>query len=75
MLYSITEAAKRLQVSRVTVYNKLDKLPELKAHVKVQNNTKYIDDTGLEIIRLSMVNLNECKESTPTGQDKPLEAT
>lgn len=70
MLYTITEAAKQLQVSRVTVYKKIESIKDLKSHVKIKNNIKYIDDTGLDIIKLSMANNSDSKVDTEEEIDE-----
>jgi hypothetical protein len=50
-LFSITKVAKQLNVSRQTIYNKLDELNELKTYIVVKNNIKYLMAEGIDIIR------------------------
>jgi hypothetical protein len=57
--YTITESAKLLNVSRLTIYKKIEKLKELKPHIKIKNNTKYLNDKALEIIKNSIKQPNQ----------------
>ena len=53
--YTIAEVSKILCVSKVTIYNKLKTLnKELKPCVKLKQKVKYIDETGLELIKMSL---------------------
>lgn len=61
MLYSVQEASKLLNISRVTIYNKIDKVKDLHAHIKVKNNTKFITPEGIELIRQSIIDNNQSK--------------
>lgn len=70
MLYTVQEASKILNISRVTIYKKIDTVKELRPFVKVKNNTKFIDENGLEIIRQSTINNNTCKEFTDSEQEQ-----
>ncbi|EKD94340.1 MAG: hypothetical protein ACD_26C00102G0001 [uncultured bacterium] len=54
MYYSISEASKQLKVSKVTIYKKLDKINELKEHVKQLKDGKCITQEGIGIIRKSL---------------------
>jgi DNA-binding Lrp family transcriptional regulator len=60
--YTVQETATKLNISRMTVYKKIDKLTELKKHIKIKNGKKYLTDNGIEIIKLSLENY---KEVTP----------
>lgn len=55
MLYTVIEASKRLSISRQVIYKKIEKMTELKTHIKIKDNVKYIDETGLELIRKSIL--------------------
>jgi predicted DNA-binding transcriptional regulator AlpA len=54
MLYTVIEVSKKLSISRQAIYKKIEKMTELKPHIKIKNNVKYIDEEGLELIRVSM---------------------
>lgn len=54
-LYTIAEVAEKLNISKVTVYNKLAVFKkDIKAHVKFKNKVKYIDTKGVELINQSI---------------------
>lgn len=55
MLYTVAEASEILEVSKVTVYNKLNSLKnELKPYIKHKKSILHIDDKGLLIIKKSL---------------------
>jgi hypothetical protein len=54
MYYSVSEISKQLNISKVTVYKKLDKISELKDHIKQLKDGKCVTEEGLEIIRQSL---------------------
>lgn len=58
-LYTVSEAAKILSVARVTIYRNIV-TPELQAHILEENNVKYIDDVGFEILRAKFNTTNTC---------------
>jgi hypothetical protein len=68
LLYSIQEASKELNISRVTIYNKIKNCSELKKFVKVRNNVKYLMPEGLEIIKQSIVD-NDSKYVNDNNTD------
>lgn len=70
MLYSVQEASKLLNTSRVTIYNKIEKLKELKPHIKVKNNAKYITVEGIELIRQSINDNQQSKVFTNIEEEK-----
>ena len=74
MLYSVQQASKILNISRVTIYKKIESVKELKPFVRVKNKTKFIDEKGLEIIRQSIsdvnINKNQVKHEQQIPQDK-----
>ena len=49
--YTIAEVSEILGVTKQCVYNKLNNLNELKPHLKIKNNTKYLSKEGLEVIK------------------------
>lgn len=54
-MYKISEIAKLLGVTRMTVYNKVNALQqELKKHVCNKKGIKHIDEAGVQIIRESL---------------------
>jgi len=55
MYYSVAEVSKRLKISKVTLYKKINKINELKNHVKQLKDGKYISEQGIEIIKNSLV--------------------
>ena len=48
--YTIAEVSKILGITKQCVYNKLNSLNELKHHLKIKNNTKYLSEDGLRVI-------------------------
>lgn len=74
MLYTVQEASKMLNTSRVTIYNKIEKLKDLQAHIKVKNNTKYITAHGVELIRQSIIDNGQGKVFT-SSQEQQQEET
>lgn len=68
MLYTVIDISKRLSISRQAIYKKLEKMVELKPHIKVKNNVKYVDEEGLELIRMSM---DDNSAGTQTTNDNP----
>jgi hypothetical protein len=58
LLYSIQEASKKLNISRMTIYNKIRTYPELKKFIKVKNNVKYLMPEGLDLIKNSKIDNN-----------------
>jgi len=65
MLYTILEVSRQLSISRQAVYKKLETMPELKPHIKIKNNTKYISEQGLELLRQSLNLVNQSTDSQP----------
>lgn len=63
MRYTVSQAAKKLNVSRQTIYIKLNKL-DLQDHIIIENNTKYITDKGLDIIRESITKQVDSKDDS-----------
>lgn len=53
-LYTITESANELNVSRLTIYKKIDELKDIKPYITVKNNTKYLNNKALEIIKANI---------------------
>lgn len=56
MEYSISEVSRMLNITRKTVYNKIEKLEGIQSHIIVRGKSKYIDKTGVNIIQQSIVN-------------------
>lgn len=55
-MYKVIEAANMLGVSKVTIYKKINLFKkELKPHIQVKKNIKYIDEQGIEIIKASLI--------------------
>lgn len=56
MLYKVNQVSKLLGVSRVTIYNKIDKTlkNELKQFVKMKKGVKCIEEEGIKIIKDSL---------------------
>lgn len=69
-LETISEYAKRVGVSRQSVYQKIKKkdiAKQLKNHIIVTNGVKYLDQTAIDLLE-SIQNIpNEPKESTSGG--------
>lgn len=58
--YKVVDVAKMLDVSKVTIYEKMKLLKkELKPYIKLKGNVKYIDTQGIEIIRRSLKDYQE----------------
>ena len=53
MLYDATRIAKKLNISKVTVYTKM-KLPEINSFLIFQNGKSLVDENGLEAIKQSL---------------------
>lgn len=68
MFYSVQEVSNILQVTRATVYNRIDKMKELNKHVKIKDNVKYIDDEGLELLKVSMNKQEQCQKQSKTEE-------
>jgi predicted DNA-binding protein YlxM (UPF0122 family) len=50
--YSVVEAARLLNVTRQSIYNKLNSLKDiLQPYIKIKNNTKYLTEQAVEIIK------------------------
>jgi hypothetical protein len=63
-LYTITESANELNVSRLTIYKKIDELKDdLKPYIKIKNNTKYLNNKALEIIKSNIKRPNKSKNN------------
>lgn len=78
MKYTIAEAAKTLEVSKNTIYNRLKGLnKELNPYVKVSKGITYIEEPGIEILRKAIYveNSLEPESEEPEGdKDNPLRA-
>ena len=58
--YKVVDVAKMLDVSKVTIYEKMKLLKkELKPYIKLKGNVKYVDTQGIEIIRKSLKDYQE----------------
>ena len=74
MIYTISQASKILNISRVTMYKNISRVKGIKSYVYKQNNTTYIDDEGIELIRSSTLYTHSCKRFTPIeGIEQELE--
>jgi hypothetical protein len=62
MEYTISEASRKLNVTRVTIYKKLEKIEGIQQYIQNRGKTKYISDVGLELIKKSI--LESCKVYT-----------
>ena len=50
--YTVTETAKILNVTRQSIYNKVNLLKDiLQSYIRVKNNTKYLKSEAIEIIK------------------------
>lgn len=49
-MYTVSDVAKMLNVSRVTIYRNIE-TTELQKHVTIKNKVKYIDDKGIDLLR------------------------
>lgn len=56
MLYSILEVSKKLNISKVTVYKKINSVKGLTEFITVKNNVKYINEEGFEFLKELTVN-------------------
>lgn len=55
MLYTVAEVSEQLGVSKQTIYTKLNTFKkDLKPYIRIQNNTRYIESEGIEIIKNSI---------------------
>lgn len=63
-MYIVSEAAKKLNVSRVTIYRNIE-TPELQRYVTVKSNVKYIDNTWFEVLaeKLGCNTKQECSSN------------
>jgi len=53
--YTITEAANKLLITRQSVYRKIKKLQnELQQFLTIENNTQYISEEGIDIIKKNL---------------------
>lgn len=66
-MFSVSEVAKKLNVARVTIYRNIE-TPELQQYVTVKNNVKYIDSTGLDLLKekLGCNTKQECNSNNET---------
>jgi hypothetical protein len=62
MLYDVDQVANKLNVSKVTIYNKL-KLKELKDNVITKAGKKYLDEDLFNLIKDSLKDKNEIKSN------------
>lgn len=71
----VTQLAEELGVSRQTIYYHRKKLGEkVKDHFTKENNTLYVDEQGIKLIKESMSSKEEVtQESTDSQQDKEKE--
>lgn len=53
IMYDVTQIAKALNVSKVTIYSKL-KLEEVKPYITVKNGKSFVNEEGLEVIRQTL---------------------
>jgi hypothetical protein len=53
--------SKILQVTRATIYNRIEKMKDLNKHVKLKDNVKYIDEEGVSLLRVSMNKQERCQ--------------
>lgn len=69
--YRVVEVAKMLNVSKVTIYDKINKMSkDLKPYIKLKGNVKYIDTQGIELIKQSLKDQQELNNDfTITEQD------
>jgi hypothetical protein len=49
-MYTVSDVAKMLDVSRVTIYRKIE-TAELQQHVTIKNKVKYIDNKGIDLLK------------------------
>ncbi|EKD99357.1 MAG: hypothetical protein ACD_22C00284G0007 [uncultured bacterium] len=66
-MYSVSEVAKMLNVSRVTIYRNIE-TEELQRYVTVKNKVKYIDLTGIDLLKekLGCNTKQECNSNIET---------
>jgi predicted RNase H-like nuclease (RuvC/YqgF family) len=66
-MYSVSEVAKKLNVSRVTIYRNIETL-DLQQYVTTKNSIKYIDIRGFECLKekLGCNNEQECNSNNET---------
>jgi len=58
-MYKVIEVSKILGVSKVTIYKKIEIFKkELKPHMHKKKNITYIDDAGINIIKVSLIDNN-----------------
>ena len=67
MLYDATRIAKKLNVSKVTVYAKM-KLPEIRSFLISENGKSLVDEKGLEAIKQSL-KYNQSSETELAATD------
>lgn len=72
-MYSISDAAKKLGVSRQSIYNRLEKT-ELSEHVSETDKGKVLSQAGLEILRGLYTVKPDCQEFVRTqhADNKPI---
>jgi len=74
MLYTIIEISNLINLSKVSIYEKL-KLKELEGHIIKKKDVIYIDDIGFNLIKDSFKqeNLQEFTEKMKTTQDENID--
>jgi uncharacterized protein with FMN-binding domain len=68
MEYSISEVSRLLNITRKTVYSKIEKLEGIHSHIIVRGKHKYIDKTGIELIKNSLIS-NQSQDVYTTQED------
>jgi transposase len=69
--YSISEVSKQLNVSKVTIYKKINKINELKQHVKQLKDGICIAEEGIEVIKKSLQENQAMKHLQPELKGEP----
>ena len=72
----VIEVAKKLGVSKVTIYKKIKKIDKLNKHITKRQNITYIKDEGIEIIKNNLKKFQENQidlEKIKDNQIKSLE--
>jgi len=70
----VIEVAKKLGVSKVTIYKKIKKIDKLKNHIAKRQNITYIKEEGIEIIKENLEKFKDDKVDLKKIKDNQIKS-
>ncbi|MGM0380184.1 MAG: hypothetical protein ACQEQE_10595 [Bacillota bacterium] len=70
----VIEVAKKLGVSKVTIYKKIKKIDKLKKHITKRQNITYIKEEGIEIIKENLEKFKDDKVDLKKIKDNQIKS-